>query len=229
MSKPTPSVFAGINRIAAYLNGTLDLGLVYTRNDSVHLFPTSPSSLENSSINFLEAWSDASWNPDPTGSSHSGSCCLFLGTPISWASRKQLHKGRSSAETELIAAAETGCEIAYEQQFFEELGLYQPAPITFNLDSEACIAMIANPINHKRNKHIDLRYFHIRDLQFRNIINPVWISTDVMTADIFTKSSLSDDTFLFHRNSLVHQIVSSYGRATGSLRPSLELRGGVES
>jgi hypothetical protein len=142
---------------------------------------------------------------DSQRSNRGSKLLTFNSTPLTWSSRKQLHVGRSSAETELIAAAEQGCEVAYETQFFEELGIYQPQPITFNLDSSACMAMIANPINHKRNKHIDLRYFHIRDLLFRKIILPTWVSTESMTADIFTKP-LGPETFTVHRNSLVRSL-----------------------
>ena len=131
-----------------------------------------------------------------------------VGDLLSWSSRKQIITARSSAESELVAASEHSCEITGMQQNYSDLGLNSSHPIPIRLDSQACLDIIANPINHKKNKHIQYRYFHIRELQSRKIIKPSWISTKEMIADIFTKPLPAAD-FLKFRKYLVHDIDSA--------------------
>ena len=55
-------------------------------------------------------------------------------------------------------------------------------------DSEACIAMSKNPVNYKRNKHIQLKYHWIRVAVKEKEIHIKKINTLDNLADVFTKA-----------------------------------------
>lgn len=58
-----------------------------------------------------------------------------------------------------------------------------------------------NPVLHSRIKHIDIKHYFIRDHVFKKEIRIEYISTELQTADIFTKP-LPDAKFSFFRNAL---------------------------
>ena len=155
MTSPTVAVIQGFLRILQYLADNPDFGLGFRKDPNFSFHADNSSDISNASKNFITSFSDASWSVDSTdGLSTGGGLTYCLGTPIFWYSRKQLHVGRSSGHTELFAAAELGCEVLYQTEFFEDIGLYNPNPVVMNLDSTACIAMIKNPINH-----VDIMYW----------------------------------------------------------------------
>ena len=48
-------------------------------------------------------------------------------------------------------------------------------------DNQSCIKMMENPVFHDRSKHIEIRYFYIRDMMQRGAIKLQYVSTDVLT------------------------------------------------
>lgn len=66
------------------------------------------------------------------------------------------------------------------------------------MDNQSAIRLIRNPEYHKRSKHIEIRYHFIREKYEEGIFALKYISTDIMVADIFTKS-LPTQRFNIHR------------------------------
>jgi hypothetical protein len=72
------------------------------------------------------------------------------------------------------------------QTLLAELGFPQ-VPTTIFEDNQACIALAKNPQNHKRTKHIQVRYFFIRQYLEDVFLDLKYCGTLEQLADPFTK------------------------------------------
>ena len=137
--------------------------------------------------------------------STSGFVCMLGGAPVSWASHLQRTISTSSAEAELVSAFEASRNVVYHRNFLQELGLHMAGRTVMWEDNTACEAMSRNPVNHKRCKHIKLKYFYLRDLVESGILGLEFISTVDQVADLFTKP-VKLDIFQRLRPSIVTEI-----------------------
>nr|GEX41780.1 retrovirus-related Pol polyprotein from transposon TNT 1-94 [Tanacetum cinerariifolium] len=55
-------------------------------------------------------------------------------------------------------------------------------------DSKAAIAILCNPVQHSRTKHIDVRYHFIKEKVEKGIIELFFVGTEYQLADLFTKA-----------------------------------------
>jgi hypothetical protein len=174
MDTPNKNCMAAVRHLMAYLASHMDLGILYLATDDLS----------------LESYCDATWgHTDPTtkARSTSGSVIYFGGGPVDWNSSLQSVVAQSSAESEHISAFNTARSTVYFRQFLEELGHAQFEPTVLWVDNTACIAQSKNPVNHKRNKHMLLKYHYLRDLVEDRQVRLSYISTVDQIADIFTK------------------------------------------
>ncbi|KXJ80842.1 hypothetical protein RP20_CCG023131 [Aedes albopictus] len=74
-------------------------------------------------------------------------------------------------------------------------------PVKIYEDNQSCIKISEEPREHKRMKHVDIRFHFIRECIQNKIIQPVYISTKEQVADILTKG-LPAGPFLFLRSKL---------------------------
>ncbi|KAL0336077.1 UNVERIFIED_CONTAM: Retrovirus-related Pol polyprotein from transposon TNT 1-94 [Sesamum radiatum] len=94
-----------------------------------------------------------------------------LGSGIfSWASKKQATVAQSSAEAEYIAAAATSNQAIWLRRILEDIGEKQEEPTTIYCDNKSAIAIIKNPVQHSRTKHIDIKYHSLREATTRGEI-----------------------------------------------------------
>lgn len=61
-------------------------------------------------------------------------------------------------------------------------------------DNQAAIRLVRNPEFHKRTKHVDVKYYIIREHYQNSLINVVYVTTGDNVADILTKA-LPRDAF----------------------------------
>jgi hypothetical protein len=54
-------------------------------------------------------------------------------------------------------------------------------------DNQGCIAMAANPVNHRRTKHINISYHFTREALEDGEFTLVWVPSANMVADLLTK------------------------------------------
>lgn len=168
------SHFAAGKRVLRYLQGTKELGLTY-------------SSAGDGSI--VEGYADSDWASDKdTRRSVTAYVYKLGGAAISWASRLQPTVALSSAESEYMAASAAAQEAVHLRSLLRSLGFEQKEPTIIWDDNQGCIAMAKNPTQHKRTKHIDIRFHFVREVVARGDIKLRYIGTEDQVADLLTKS-----------------------------------------
>ena len=68
-------------------------------------------------------------------------------------------------------------------------------------DNQSCIKMTENLVVHDRSKHIEIRYFYIRDMMQKGDIKLQYVSTNEQVVDVLTKP-LSQVKFEYFRDKL---------------------------
>ena len=136
----------------------------------------------------LLGYVDADWANDLTDRrSITGHVFLMCGGAISWCSQKQKVVAQSSTEAEYISGASATNEALWLRQLLSQVGQPQAGPTRLLTDNQASIALASNPVFHKRTKHIDVRYHHMRHSFEAGFISPLYIPTGDQVADILTK------------------------------------------
>lgn len=162
----------------------------YTANKSI-LFPNSSISKDP-----LTAYSDSDWaGCHETRRSTTGIVIKVNGAPIFWTSKRQTMVTVSSAEAEYIAISSCGKHISWLRRLFHELQTHVPiysesdiAPTVIYTDSTAAISLATRPQVSERNKHIEIKAHHIKDLMEKGVVILKHIRTINQPADLLTKS-----------------------------------------
>lgn len=183
----TAEHFNHAKRVLRYIQATKDLKLVYRRDDN---------------SDALVGYSDSDWAGDKNDrKSTSGYVFKVFGNTVSWGSRKQTTVSLSSTEAEYIALTEAVCEAKWLRSLLREMGIQCNEATTIFEDNQSCISVAEEPREHKRMKHIDVKYSFIRDAIGNKEVTVEYIPSSEQTADIMTKS-LGRTLFEKHRNKL---------------------------
>ena len=83
---------------------------------------------------------------------------LMGGAAISWKSYSISTVTRLTPESENMAASDGGAEAIFLRNFLGELGFPQPGATPIFTDSTGAQAIINNPCNRARTKHIKIHY-----------------------------------------------------------------------
>lgn len=173
-------------RALGYLRGTADFALT----------------LRFRGVEKVEAFVDASYAIHADKKSQTGGLFSAGGGCFGATSSKQKIVAKSSTEAELIAASDFSGEIISLKAFLKEQG-YEVKPITVWQDNMSTLTLIARGGQaSKRSKHIDVRYFYLKD---RVAIGDLLFQhkpAGQMTADILTKP-LSGELFKTLRRKLL--------------------------
>jgi hypothetical protein len=199
MTKPTITHMQAAKRILRYLRGNIEYGLKYNNNIST-----------NGNKVVVSGYSDADWGGDKYDrKSTTGYCTFVNGNLISWNTKKQPTVALSTAEAELMAIVELAKEVTWLCSVLEEMNYQVEKPSCILSDNLSAIKIAQNDIEHDRTKHIDIKYYYIRDEIINNNIQVKWINSQQQLADIFTKALLTP-SFSNHKNKLVHPIPLSH-------------------
>ncbi|GAA5968389.1 hypothetical protein JCM11641_007617 [Rhodosporidiobolus odoratus] len=198
VSKPTPQAWTASKRILRYLQGTRDVGLVYSSkpltsgdpSSSVQLdalFSFSHPVLPSSQTEFF-TYSDADWAAClSTRKSISGSASMLGNAAVDWVSRQQQHVATSTSHSEYQSMAELGGGVSWLRSLLTDLGFPPSGPTILCGDNQACIAMSKATSSHRYTQHIDIKYHYIRELVDAGTVAISYVPTKDMLADIFTK------------------------------------------
>lgn len=99
-----------------------------------------------------------------------------------------------------MAINEVAKEIMWMRIVLREMKVNFLSPTIIFIDNQSAIKISENDTDHDRTKHIDTRYYFIRDLILRGDVKLMWLPTDRRLADILTKplSGLTFDTLKDH-------------------------------
>ena len=114
-SKPTKQHWTAVKRIFRYLNGTISLGLLYSKDKERE----------------CTRYSDADWAGDVNNrKSTSGFVFELCGCAISWRSKQQCRVALSAAEAEYIALASAAQEPVWLQELLSNMKETSVKPAT---------------------------------------------------------------------------------------------------
>ena len=172
-----------LGRVLSYLRETLDLRLT----------------LGADNIRVIKWWADSSFAVHPDMKSHTG---LFgtLGRGAIFArSTTQKLNTTSSTESEVVASAEALTQALWTASFLRHQG-YVARTSLLHQDNQAAMLLQKNGVlsRRKRSRHIDIRFFFIKDRIDSGEVEVVYCNTDDMTADYLTKP-LQGVKFRVHR------------------------------
>ena len=104
---------------------------------------------------------------------------------VSWSSKKQNCMSLSTAEGEYVAVASCS-QVLWMKTQLADYG-YNMRRIPIYCDSQSAIQITANPVQHSRTKHFDIRYHFIKDHVKKGNIELHFIESELQLADLFTK------------------------------------------
>jgi len=170
-NNPNEDHYVGVKRIIRYLSGTLNCGLLYSKNMNEELC----------------GYADASWGEDiEDRKSTTGYCFMICGKIIQWRSCKQSVVALSSCEAEYISLSEAIREGRYIQTLCKFFNLDVERYDMFE-DNQSAIAVASNT-ESRRGKSIDIRYHSVREAVERGEIQLKYIRSQDNIADILTKA-----------------------------------------
>jgi len=141
----------------------------------------------------LEGHSDSSWADDHIDRRSSMGFCFSLGGGvISWKAGRSPAVALSSCEVELYAGTAAAQDAVWLTQLMRDLGHPQDTP-TLWCDNQSTVAITKDPLFSARSKHIEARYFFIRELVEARRLHTQHIRGTDNVADIFTKPLVKDD------------------------------------
>ena len=95
---------------------------------------------------------------------------------ISWFSEKNSIISLGIVEVEYIAACFASCETIWIQKLVSILFDMELDTTMILCDNQSCIKMTKNPVFHDKSKHIEIRYFYIRDMIQKGAIKLQYVS-----------------------------------------------------
>ena len=161
-----------LHRVLCYLQSTIDMPLIV--------------SLDN--LNDIRTWVDASFAVHPNMRSHTGGYISMGNGALYASSKKQKINTKSSTEAELVGASDFLPQSLWIRNFLEAQG-YKIENNFFYQDNQSAMKLEKNgrQSSGQRTRHVNIRYFFIKDKIEQNEIQLEYCPTDNMIADFFTK------------------------------------------
>ncbi|KAK1647950.1 hypothetical protein QYE76_065755 [Lolium multiflorum] len=112
----------------------------------------------------MVAYSDADWAGCPDTRRSTSGFCVYLGDNlVSWSSRRQPTVSRSSAEAEYRGVATVVAETCWLRSLLQELRRPVNTATIVYCDNVSAVYLSANPVQHRRTKHIELDIHFVRE------------------------------------------------------------------
>jgi hypothetical protein len=172
VSKSTEEDWTKLKRLLEYIKGSIDIFRVIGADD----------------LGKMMTWVDASYAVHRDMKSHTGGVVSFGTGALMSKSSKQKINTKSSTEAELVGASDYLPHAIWAKKFLEGQG-YMLEENIFYQDNQSAIRFEKNGRKScgQNSRHIDIRYFFIKDrLEIENL-EVKYCPTEQMLADFFTK------------------------------------------
>ncbi|GJZ78157.1 hypothetical protein Tco_0642829 [Tanacetum coccineum] len=120
---------------------------------------------------------------------------------ISWSSKRQKSTTISSMEAKYIALSGCCAQILWMRSQLTDYG-FGFNKIPMYCDNKSVIALCCNNVQHSRSKHINIRFYFIKEHVENGVIELYFVNTEYQLADIFTKA-LGRERIVFLINKLL--------------------------
>jgi hypothetical protein len=134
-------------------------------------------------------YTDSDWANDTDRKSQSGFLLYVFGNLCAWKSAKQDSVALSTHNAEYVALSEGAREAIYFKQLLGEV-TDTDYEIYMRCDNKGAIKNAESELQHKKAKHIDIKYHFIKDEIEKGNINVKYIRYEDNPADIMTKPIL---------------------------------------
>jgi len=168
MANPTEEHFLKALHIVKYLGSTPNLALHFSGGASS-----------------LDCYSDSDWaGNSETRRSTSGYAIQFLGNDlVSWRSRRQPTVALSSTEAKYMSMCDCTQQILWIKSLFQECHLSLQHFMMFG-DNKGAIHIVQNPVMEGQSKHIDIKYYFLRECIEKQTFMLDYVPTDQQKADM---------------------------------------------
>jgi hypothetical protein len=169
---PDTDDYKKLGRTLKYLRGTLYMPLMLKAED----------------INIIKWYVDASFAVHPNMKSHTGGVFTLGKGVIYGTSTKQKINTKSSTEAELVGVNDLMPQILWTRYFLEAQG-YEISESIIHQDNKSTILLAENgkASSGHRTRHINIRYFFVKDRVASGEVKIEQCPTENMIADFFTK------------------------------------------
>jgi hypothetical protein len=122
----------------------------------------------------IKGQADASYASCPnTKRSTGGQTTLLEGAPVVMRSKMQKVVALSVTEVELMSGTECAQDMLYTMRIVESMGLKVEKPMILEIDNEGAVDLTSNWSVGGQTRHIDTRYYFLRELKEQGIIKTV--------------------------------------------------------
>jgi len=171
--KPNASHWSAVKNLLRYLKGTQYLGIHHTQSNNPHQ-------------QMGWEYADYAMALNTKKSTSSVIICLF-DNPIYWKKKKRSIVVKNTSEAEMIAVNLCLKQMRWLSNLILDIYIHINKPIIYN-DNSGTVVYSKNSIINIQSRHVDIKYKYINDLVDKNLISVVPISTDLMLADMLTKT-----------------------------------------
>ncbi|CAA7014800.1 unnamed protein product [Microthlaspi erraticum] len=173
MSSPHMKHYQEAKRVLRYVKGTSSFGVLF----------------KSAKIPRLIGYSDSDWGGSIEDKKSTTGYVFSLGSAMfCWQSCKQQTVAQSTAEAEYIAVCAATNQAIWLQRLFEDFGLKFEEGIPILCDNKSAIAIGRNPVQHRRTKHIEIKYHFVREAEHKGLIQLEYCKGEDQLADILTKA-----------------------------------------
>jgi hypothetical protein len=172
VSGPDEDDWTKLKRVLQYLRGTLDLFLTLGADD----------------ITKMKSWVDVSYGIHDDCKSHTGGIMSWGWGVLLSKCQKQKLNTKSSTESEIVGVSDYLPNVIWARMFLEGQGFSIKENILYQ-DNQSSIKIEKNgkKSSGQKTKHMDNRYFWIKDRLESEGIEVQYCPTEKMLADFFTK------------------------------------------